>query len=110
MCRSLLEEALERKLPIEMLEMWKTEAENPKQELTLGTLLWRVKNQHPLPVAPKFLEPARQVNKIATYAAHKKVISQREAKECLHKARQAVTILLGGSPKSPDAELPKSRS
>lgn len=109
MCRSLLEEALERKLPTGLLTRWKSDAQSHNQELTLGTLLWRVNNHDPLPVPPKFLTPARQVNKIATQAAHKKAISQDEARDCFHKARQAVTILLGGDPNASDVDLAKSR-
>jgi len=98
MCRSLLEEALERKLPVGLLEQWKRKAQSKGQELTLGNLLWRANNHAPLPVTPKFLELARKVNVIASTSAHKKAINQVEARDCLLKTRQALTILLGANP------------
>lgn len=95
MCRSALEEILERKVPSNVLKVWKEETKTPKQELklTLGSLLYKVKNHSPLYAPPDFIKLAREVNQIATQGAHTKPISMQDAKDCLRKARNAITIL-----------------
>lgn len=94
MCRSALEEALERKLPSEVLRNWQADAKTRKQELTLGALLHKVNNHDILYAPADFLRLAREVNQLATRGAHTKPISTQEAKDCLSKARKAIAALL----------------
>jgi hypothetical protein len=96
MCRSLLEEALERRLPREILNQWRDDAKAQGMELTLGSLLKKV-NNHPRSLVPnEFPRLARKVNETATRAAHTEPVTPKDAESCFQNARKALTALLGG--------------
>jgi hypothetical protein len=95
MCRSLLEEALERKLPDGLVNRWRSEAKAHGHELTLGGLLHKVNNYHPLLVPAKVLQAARRVNRTGTLGAHTEAVSELDAMKCFQDARAALVILLG---------------
>jgi hypothetical protein len=97
MCRSLIEEALERKLPNALLDQWRAEAKGRNQELTLGALLWKVNNHSPLLVSADFLPIARVVNAAGTRAAHTETLNEHDARTCLQNARRALLKLLGSA-------------
>lgn len=97
MCRSLLEEALERKLPRQLLADWREEAKQRHLELTLGGLLHKIKQNDVHAISRKFRDLAWQVNGVATRAAHIRPISEVEARDCIRATGSAITILLGGA-------------
>ena len=95
MCRSLLEEVLERKLPRSLLER---RPGNKESDMTLGTLLYEVNNSEFAPKMPAgFLRAARTVNQINKRGAHVSRVSADDAWECLKQARAALTLLLGSA-------------
>lgn len=93
MCRSLLEEVIERKLPTKFLAEGRL---SDSKNRTLGNLLDVVNNNfqevHFHPDVPKL---GRLVNEIGSWAAHERELSEGEALECLKDTHKAVLRLLG---------------
>jgi hypothetical protein len=92
MCRSLLEEVLERKLPDSILSGAKR---SNSKGWTLGSLLDVVNNNltesgisRDVPVL------VRKINEIGSTAAHQSPVSPQEALDCLKKTRAAILRLL----------------
>lgn len=100
MCRSLLEEVLEGKLPQNLIEQWRSEAKARNLELTLGTLLHKVNNHSPMPLPSSVLPLARRVNEAGRRGAHPQTVTQQDALDCLQNTRAALVILLGPSAES----------
>ena len=91
MCRSLMEEALERKVPTKSLKEWEHKSNG---KLTLGSLISKVEKECPSCVPPRFLALAKKVKDVADRAAHKEAIGQLDSGKCLRDAREAITVLL----------------
>lgn len=94
MCRSVVEEAVKQKLPAELgMQVERRYRNTP----TLGNLLHEVNNNLRLTgIEAGFLRPANKVNDVGRKAVHQGLLSEREARECLQNARQALEILLSG--------------
>jgi|SRR5215469_3966312 len=93
MCRALLEEVLERKLPGQVLQRWKSELRDGK--LTLGFLLSKVNNMSPLPVPVEFPRLARRLNEMGCLAAHQESAKAQDAIHALQLTRMCLMLLLG---------------
>jgi hypothetical protein len=94
MCRSLLEEVLESRLPADLVQ--RLNARNAEREVTLGSLLFVVNNAPSSPYfSAKFLRAARIVNQLGTRGAHGHPATEQDAWECLSKTREALKHLLG---------------
>jgi hypothetical protein len=96
MCRSLLEEVLEQKLPTSFLES--RCSGNKESDMTLGKLLHEVNNSELAAKMPAgFLRAARVVNQLGNRGAHVSSASPDKAWKCLKQARAALTLLLGST-------------
>lgn len=92
MCRSVLEEAIRRKLPAELA---KQVDRRYRKVPTLGNLLHEVNNNLLFTgIDADFLRVANQVNDIGRKAVHQGLLSEDEARGCLQNARKALEILL----------------
>ncbi|HEX7729427.1 MAG TPA: DUF4145 domain-containing protein [Terracidiphilus sp.] len=92
MCRSVLEEAIKQKLPEPMARQIRNRYRNAA---TLGNLLHEVNNNLQLTgINPDFPRVANQVNDTGKRAVHQGLLTEDEARGCLHSARQALELLL----------------
>jgi len=92
MCRSVLEEALRKKLPLRVAGPLRSRY---GKAATLGVLLHEVNNNlRMLEIDPKFPRVANRVNDAGKKAVHRGLLSEDEARECLQDARQALELLL----------------
>lgn len=92
MCRSVLEEAIEQKLPASLARQVRTRYRNVA---TLGNLLHEVNNNLQLTgIDGDFPALANQVNDMGKKAVHQGLLSEDEARECLQNAREAIQLLL----------------
>lgn len=92
MCRSLLEEVIERKLPTKFLAEGRL---SHSKNRTLGNLLDVINNNkfqevHFHPDVPKL---GRLVNEISSWAAHERELSEGEALQCLKDTHKAIVRL-----------------
>lgn len=95
LCRSLVEEALERKLPPDLLDTWRKQAGD---KLTLGNLLKNVEKHEKQAPALFSLDVkclAKEVNKAGVRGAHTATATEDEAAECIKNARNLLVHLLG---------------
>ncbi len=93
MCRSVLEEAIRRRLPPALGRLLRTRYRNTP---TLGNLLHEVNNNLRLcAFNPAFLPLANRVNDVGKRAVHQGLLSEDEARACLQDARRALQLLLG---------------
>ena len=92
MCRSVLEEAIEQKLPAGLARQVRSRYRNAA---TLGNLLHEVNNNLLLTgIDGGFPAIANQVNDVGKKAVHQGLLSEDEARECLQNARKAMQLLL----------------
>jgi hypothetical protein len=92
MCRSLLEEITERRLPLHLLAEGRLA--DPKRR-TLGDLLDVLNNNFPeVGVSAETPRLIRRVNELGSRAAHQEAIEETDALECLQKTRLAIIQLL----------------
>ncbi len=92
MCRSVLEEAVKRKLPAGLARLVRTRYRNAA---TLGNLLHEVNNNLQLTgIDPDFPCIANKVNDTGKKAVHQGLLSEDEARVCLQNARKALELLL----------------
>ena len=92
MCRSVLEEAIKQKLPLELAHQVIRRYRNAA---TLGNLLHEVNNNLQLTgIDSDFPALANKVNDVGKKAVHQGLLSEDEARECLQNARLALQILL----------------
>jgi len=95
MCRSLLEEVIERKLPRKYLDEGLLKDLNNR---TLGNCL-DVMNNNVQDLKLHFHEDvpeySRRVNEIGSRAAHERSLEETEALKCLQDTREAIRLLLG---------------
>jgi hypothetical protein len=93
MCRSVLEEAIKRKLPAKLTPQIRSRYRNAP---TLGNLLHEVNDNLRLTgIDPDFPALANRVNDVGRKAVHHKLLLEEEARECLQDARAALQLLLG---------------
>jgi hypothetical protein len=92
MCRSVIEEAIKKKLPPHFSRLARSRYRNTA---TLGNLLHEVNNNLNLTgFDPSFPHVANQVNDTGKKAVHQGILSEDEARTCLQNARSALQILL----------------
>ena len=92
MCRSVLEEAIKRKLPDALSRQVRSRYRNTA---TLGNLLHEVNNNlHLAGIDADFPRMANSVNDIGKKAVHQGLLSEDEARGCLQSAREALQLLL----------------
>ena len=92
MCRSVLEEAIEQKLPDGLARQVRRRYRNAA---TLGNLLHEVNNNLRMTgIDGNFPGLANRVNDVGRKAVHKGLLSEDEARECMQNARQAMELLL----------------
>jgi hypothetical protein len=92
MCRSVLEEAIKRKLPAGIMRQVNSRY---RKTATLGNLLHEVNNNLKMTgFKPEFPSVANQVNDVGRKAVHQGLLSEDEARECLQNARTALQLLL----------------
>lgn len=92
MCRSVLEEAIEQKLPDGLARQVRRRYRNAA---TLGNLLHEVNNNLALTgIDADFPAIADKVNDAGKKAVHQGLLSEDEARVCLENARQALQLLL----------------
>lgn len=92
MCRSVLEEAIKQKLPVQLSRLIRTRYRNTA---TLGNLLHEVNNNLQLTgISADFPRVANQVNDTGKKAVHQGLLSEDEASICLQSARHALQLLL----------------
>jgi hypothetical protein len=92
MCRSVLEEAIEQKLPDSLARQVRRRYRNAA---TLGNLLHEVNNNLRMTgIDGSFPVLANRVNDVGRKAVHKGLLSEDEARECMQNARQAMELLL----------------
>lgn len=92
MCRSVLEEAIRRKLPAELAGQVDRRY---RKVPTLGNLLHEVNNNLRFTgIDADFLRVANQVNDTGKKAVHQGLLQEDEARTCLQNARKALEILL----------------
>jgi hypothetical protein len=92
MCRSVLEEAIKRKLPISLAKQIHSRY---RKTATLGNLLHEVNNNLQMTgFDVDFPRVANLVNDIGRKAVHQGLLSEDEARACLQDARHALELLL----------------
>ena len=94
MCRSVLEEVIEKRLKRLKVEAL---AEQRATDCTLGVmpgLAERPELRNHGIVPPEALHAAQTVNVIARIAVHKRLLIEREAWDCLTSARHALNCIL----------------
>lgn len=92
MCRSVLEEAIKRRLPEGLARQVRSRYRNTA---TLGNLLHEVNNNlHLTGIDPDFPAMANRVNDVGRKAVHQGLMSEDEARDCLQNARKALELLL----------------
>jgi hypothetical protein len=92
MCRSVLEEAIKRKLPAKLEAQVRRRYRNAP---TLGNLLHEVNDNLRLcGIDPGFPALANKVNDVGRKAVHEKLLMEGEARQCLQDARAALQLLL----------------
>jgi hypothetical protein len=92
MCRSVLEEAIKRKLPVALSRQVRSRYRNTA---TLGNLLHEVNNNLLLTgIDADFPRLANLVNDTGKKAVHQGLLSEDEARACLQNTRQALELLL----------------
>jgi hypothetical protein len=92
MCRSVLEEAIKRRLPAELTQQVKTRY---RKTATLGNLLHEVNNNLQMTqIDAEFPRVANLVNDCGRKAVHQGLLSEDEARVCLQNAREALQLLL----------------
>jgi len=92
MCRSVLEEAIKKKLPLALAAQIRNRYRNAA---TLGNLLHEVNNNLQMTGFDLgFPRVANQVNDIGKKAVHQGLLSEDEARSCLQNARAALQLLL----------------
>lgn len=92
MCRSVLEEALKKKLPVQLGRSIHVRYRNGA---TLGNLLHEVnKNLQMMGMDADFTRVANQVNDAGKKAVHQNLLSEDQARICLQNAREALRLLL----------------
>jgi hypothetical protein len=94
MCRSVLEEAIKQRLPPGLTRQVRTRYRNAA---TLGNLLHEVNNNLQMTgIDAEFPRVANMVNDTGKKAVHQGLLSEDEARACLHNAREALQLLLRG--------------
>jgi hypothetical protein len=94
MCRSVLEEAVKRRLPVKFEGEIRRRYRNTA---TLGNLLHEVNNNLIMTrIDPGFPRLANMVNDTGRKAVHQGLLSEDEARGCLENARSALELLLRG--------------
>jgi hypothetical protein len=92
MSRSVLEEAIEQKLPAGLARQVRSRY---RSAATLGNLLHEVNNNLQLTgIDEGFPALANKVNDVGKKAVHQGLLSEDEARDCLQNARQALQLLL----------------
>ena len=92
MCRSVLEEAIKRRLPAGLAQQVRRRYRNAP---TLGNLLHEVNDNLKLAgIDPAFPALANRVNDMGRRAVHQELLSEEEARFCLQSAREALGLLL----------------
>lgn len=92
MCRSVLEEAIKKKLPAGLEKQVRTRYRNTA---TLGNLLHEVNNNLQMTgFDADFPRVANLVNDTGKKAVHQGLLSEDEARACLQNAREALQLLL----------------
>ena len=92
MCRSVLEDAIKRRLPAGLAQQVRRRYRNAP---TLGNLLHEVNDNLKLAgIDPAFPALANRVNDMGRRAVHQELLSEEEARFCLQSAREALGLLL----------------
>jgi hypothetical protein len=92
MCRSVLEEAIKRRLPAGLAQQVRRRYRNAP---TLGNLLHEVNDNLKLTgIDAAFPAVANRVNDMGRRAVHQELMSEEEARFCLQNAREALRLLL----------------
>lgn len=92
MCRSVLEEAIKRRLPVGLAQQVRKRYRNAP---TLGNLLHEVNDNLKLTgIDAAFPALANRVNDMGRKAVHQEPVSEEEARFCLQSAREALRLLL----------------
>jgi hypothetical protein len=93
-CRSVLEEAVKRRLPVKFEGEIRRRYRNTA---TLGNLLHEVNNNLIMTrIDPGFPRLANMVNDTGKKAVHQGLLSEDEARSCIENARSALELLLHG--------------
>jgi hypothetical protein len=94
MCRSVLEEAVKKRLPVKFEGEIRRRYRNTA---TLGNLLHEVNNNLIMTrIDPGFPRLANMVNDTGKKAVHQGLLSEDEARSCIENARSALELLLRG--------------